>query len=67
MLRQALFGDSKGTPGPADSVFAVVFDGIIDGALVQIAERSSIKHLIAMDSKVRNTETRINILTSAEL
>ncbi|MDO8741376.1 MAG: DNA primase DnaG [Candidatus Woesearchaeota archaeon] len=47
--------------------YAVVFDGIIDRALIQIAERSSIKHLIAMDSKVRNTETRINILTSAEL
>jgi len=48
-------------------IYAVVFDGIIDKALVGVAERSTIKYIVAMDSKVDNSETRINLITSKDL
>jgi len=48
-------------------IYAVVFDGIVDKSLLSIAEYSSIKFMIAMDSKVEDSETRINILTSNDL
>jgi len=48
-------------------IYAVVFDGIIDKGLINQAERSSIKFMVAMDSKVDNSDTRINILTSDDL
>ena len=48
-------------------IYAVVFDGIIDKGLISEAERSSIKFMVAMDSKVDDSETRINILTNEDL
>ncbi len=48
-------------------IYAVVFDGIIDKNLVSIAEYSSVKFMVAMDSKIDDSETRINILTSNDL
>jgi len=48
-------------------IYAVVFDGIIDKNLISAAERSSVKFLVAMDSKIDDSETRVNILTSADL
>jgi DNA primase len=48
-------------------IYAVVFDGIIDKALVSVAERSTIKYIVAMDSKVDSSETRINMITSKDL
>lgn len=48
-------------------IYAVVFDGIIDKSLISIAEYSSVKFMVAMDSKVDDSETRINILTSNDL
>jgi len=47
------------------SVYAVVFDGYIDRNLANIAERSGVKYLIAMDSKIRPQETKIGVLTSS--
>jgi DNA primase len=49
------------------TVYAVVFDGVIDRTLVEVAERSSVKHLVAMDSRVRGSETRVNLVTAGEL
>ncbi|MEM3154462.1 MAG: DNA primase DnaG [Candidatus Woesearchaeota archaeon] len=48
-------------------VYAVVFDGIVEPGLVEIAEKSTIKHIIAMDSKVDPADCRINIVTAAML
>jgi DNA primase len=45
-------------------VYAIVFDGTIDSAITQMAEKSKVKHLIAMNSKVKLHETRVNIITS---
>lgn len=48
-------------------VYAVVLDGVIDKSLIDTAERTSVKHVVAMDSKVRNNETKLNIVTASEL
>lgn len=48
-------------------VYAVVLDGSVERDLVEVAERSSLKHIVAMDSRVKPTECRVNIVTAAEL
>ncbi len=45
----------------------IVFDGVIDRDLIRIAERSDIKNIIAMDSKIPRTQTKIKILTKKNL
>ncbi len=49
------------------SVFAVVFDGTVTPDIVSAAEKTSVKYIIAMNSKVRPSETPVEILTSASL
>lgn len=46
---------------------AVVFDGSIEREIVKAAEESNVKFLVGMDSKVRQNETRVNLLTVSEL
>ena len=46
---------------------AVVFDGSIERDIVKVAEGSNVKFLIGMDSKVRQNETRVNLVTVNEL
>ena len=46
---------------------AVVFDGSIEKEIVKAAEESNVKFLIGMDSKIRQNETRVTVLTVAEL
>jgi 5S rRNA maturation endonuclease (ribonuclease M5) len=48
-------------------VYAVVFDGVVDSQLVEVAEKSTIKHIVAMDTKVDAAESRLNIVTAAML
>jgi len=48
-------------------VYAVVFDGVVDRDLVSIAEFSKIKHIVAMDTKVKPSDCRLNIVTAAQL
>ena len=48
-------------------VYALVFDGIAEKELVLSAEKSSVKFMVAMDSKVSQTETSIKILTVNDL
>ncbi|MBI2107226.1 DNA primase [Candidatus Woesearchaeota archaeon] len=52
-----------GTIRNLKNAYAVVFDGYIDRNLVLSAERSNLKYLVAMDSRVRPGDTRIKILT----
>ncbi|MBS3072953.1 DNA primase [Candidatus Pacearchaeota archaeon] len=44
-------------------VSVVVFDGSIEKNLVISAERAGVKTLVAMESKVKPTDTRLNLLT----
>ena len=48
-------------------VYAVVLDESIDANVVQAAEKANVKYLIGMDTKVRPTDARVTIMTSAEL
>ena len=48
-------------------VYAVVTDGVIDKDMVQIAEKSNIKFLVGMDSKVKPEESKVSILTVSDL
>lgn len=49
-------------------VHAVVLDATIDSELVKIAERSKVKYLVAMESKVSANESRnVEILTRKDL
>ena len=51
----------------SNNVYAVVFDGFIDRDLVRISEKSNVKYLVGMDSKVKSTETRICVVTTKNL
>ncbi len=48
-------------------VHAVVFDGTIESDLVRASEKSNVKYIVAMDSKIRQSDARVNILTSNDL
>jgi DNA primase len=48
-------------------VYAVVFDGVVEKDLLDVANGSSVKHIVAMDTRVRPTDGRVNIVTAAEL
>ncbi len=48
-------------------VHAVVLDESIDQPIVTAAEKAHVKHLIGMDTKVKPSDTSVNIITSAEL
>ncbi len=49
------------------SVYAIVFDGTVTQDIVSAAEKTNVKYIIAMNSKVRPTETPIEILTNTNL
>ncbi len=48
-------------------IYAIVFDGIIESNLAKAAERSEVKFLIGMDSKVKPNESKIGIFTVNQL
>jgi len=49
------------------NVYAIVFDGSITKDIVSVAEKSSIKVLVAMDSRIKSDETPVSIITSTDL
>jgi DNA primase len=49
------------------SVFAVIFDGTITNDIVNIAERTNIQYIVAMNSKVSPGSSKVEILTSNSL
>lgn len=53
----------QGTLRSLKGVQAIVFDGSITKDLILLAEKNGISSLVAMDSKVRPQETKINIYT----
>ncbi len=46
-------------------VYAVVFDGSADKDITDVAERAGVKHVVAMDSKVKGAS--VNVVTATEL
>lgn len=48
-------------------VHAIVFDGVIERDLVKTAEKTDIKYLVGMDSKVKPNETKIGVFTVSQL
>ena len=52
-----------GTIRNLKNAYAVVFDGYVDRNLVLGAEKSNLKYLVAMDSRVRPGESNVKILT----
>jgi len=50
-----------------NGAYAIVFDGTVDRDIVKAAEIGNIKCLVGMDSKVRNGETKIDVLTVSDL
>jgi DNA primase len=50
-----------------DGIYAIVFDGVIDRELARAAERSNIKCLVGMDSKISPSETKLDVITASDL
>ncbi len=50
-----------------NSVFAVIFDGEIDNSMVEVADRSNVKYLVAMDSRVDIDDYKVELLTNKDL
>lgn len=48
-------------------VHAVVFDGVIDKIITQSAEKSNVKFVVGMDSRIKPTETNIRVVTAADI
>jgi len=48
-------------------VYAVIFDGTIDRAIVNAARNTSLQYIVGMDSKVKPNETKIRLLTVSDL
>ncbi len=63
MLGKVPSTELQGTLRSVKGVQAIVFDGSITRDLILLAEKHGINSLVAMDSKVRPQETKINIYT----
>ncbi|MGM5484590.1 MAG: DNA primase DnaG [Nanobdellota archaeon] len=48
-------------------VYAIVFDGVVDKSLLSVAEKINVECLVGMESKVNDSSTKINIMTSDSL
>ena len=53
--------------GLMGGVHTLVFDGTVDKELVSAAERSGVRYLVGMDSTVGANDSRVGIITSAEV
>jgi|TARA_B100001971_G_C18264966_1_gene591133 DNA primase len=51
----------------ATGVYSIVFDGIIERDLVQVAEKTNIRYLIGMDTRIKSNSTNVGLLTSNDL
>lgn len=54
----------KGLTAP---IHALIMDGIIDRDLISAAEKNNTKFVVGMDSKVKQPETRVRIVTATDL
>ena len=49
------------------NVFAVVFDGTINREVVEAAEKCNVRYLVGMNSRIRQVDTKVNVLTNTNL
>ncbi len=54
----------KGLTAP---IHALVMDGVIDKELINAAEKNNTKFVVGMDSKIKQPETRVRIVTATDL
>jgi len=47
----------------SSGIYAIVFDGIIDKQLLEVAELAKVKYLVGMENKTRGAESRVSVLT----
>jgi DNA primase len=57
----------RATVKSVNNVFAMVLDGPVDRDLVRSAETAGVKYVVSMESRVKNGESRVQVLTDAEL
>ncbi len=50
----------------SSGIYAIVFDGLVDKPLLEIAEKVNVSYLVAMDSKI-TSNGRVSILTVNDL
>lgn len=48
------------------NVHAIVLDGVIDRNLLQVAEKTNVRYMIAMDAKSKPTNDKLEVLTIAD-
>jgi DNA primase len=48
-------------------MYAVVFDGSADRNFAKVAEDSKVSHIVCMNSRMRNDETPVNIVTISDI
>ncbi|MFC1697244.1 DNA primase DnaG [Nanoarchaeota archaeon] len=48
-------------------IYAIIFDGEITKEIVSVADKIKVKYLVAMDTKVKQSETKITLLTASDL
>ena len=50
-----------------NNVHAVIFDGAVTKEIADVAQRSNVKYLVAMESRLNPGETRVEVVTNSEL
>ncbi len=50
-----------------NNVHAVIFDGAVTKEIADVAQRSNVKYLVAMESRLKPGETRVEVVTNSEL
>jgi DNA primase len=48
-------------------IYAIVFDGAVEKPIAEVAEKANIRHIVAMENKLKPGETRLNVLTAKDL
>jgi len=67
ILGKVPYSELSTTLKDLNSVHAVVFDGMVTRDIVSSAEKTNVKFLIAMDSEIRDNNSKVMIVTNKDL
>ena len=67
VLGKVPLSEIQSTLKSINNAHAVIFDGSIEKDIVKCAEECNVKFLIGMESRVKQSETRVNLLTVNDL
>lgn len=67
ILGKVPYSELSSTITSLNSVHAVVFDGMVTKDIVNSAEKVNVKHLVAMDSEIKDNSSRVLIMTNKDL